>query len=78
MSEKIKIEKFNSHNSKWLNIVQLNRTSDDFNHHLLEDMFIYPDLFLKMDVLCDSSSDNDDNLFDTNHVQLAKPTNTKN
>lgn len=63
MQQKIKLEKFNAYNSKWLNMIQNERSSEETSHSLLEDMFIYPDLFLKMDILNDSSSENfsDDN-----------------
>ncbi|KAI2808701.1 Kinesin-associated protein 3, partial [Blomia tropicalis] len=70
-ADRVKHEKFNSYNSKWLNMVQSDRASDESSHSILEDMFIYPDLFLKMDILNDSSSDNlscDDNpLINENH-----------
>lgn len=61
--EKIQHEKFTAYNNKWLNMIQSDRASDESTHSLLEDMFIYPDLFLKMDILNDSSSENfsDDN-----------------
>lgn len=39
-------------------MIKSDRISDESSHSLLEDMFIYPDLFLKMDILNDSSSDN--------------------
>lgn len=59
LAEKIKQEKFSSYNAKWLNVIHSDRSSDEqFNQSALEDMFLYPDLFLKMDVLNDSSSDN--------------------
>ncbi|OTF72586.1 kinesin-associated protein-like protein [Euroglyphus maynei] len=57
LADRICSEKFNAHNSKWLSMIRARSSSNESNH-LLEDMFIYPDLFLKMDVLCDSSSDN--------------------
>ena len=59
LSAKIKHEKFSSYNAKWLNVIQTDRSSDEqSNQSALEDMFLYPDLFLKMDILNDSSSDN--------------------
>lgn len=60
---KIKHEKFNAYNNKWLSMIQNDRSSDESSHSMLEDMFIYPDLFLKVDLLNDSSSENfsDDN-----------------
>ena len=62
-AKKIKHEKFNAYNNKWLSMIQTDRSSDESSHSMLEDMFIYPDLFLKVDLLNDSSSENfsDDN-----------------
>lgn len=44
-------------------MISSDRSSDESSHSMLEDMFLYPDLFLKVDVLNDSSSENfsDDN-----------------
>lgn len=63
---RIRNEKFNAYNSKWLSIVQMDRSLEESNQQMLEDMFIYPDLFLKIDSLNDSGSDN---FSDENFVQ---------
>ena len=73
-AKKIKHEKFNAYNNKWLSMIQSDRSSDESSHSILEDMFIYPDLFLKVDILNDSSSENfsDDNQAIDNGQQKLK------
>ncbi|XP_075681383.1 kinesin associated protein 3 [Dermatophagoides pteronyssinus] len=58
LAKRICSEKFNAHNNKWLSMVRAQSSSSESNN-LLEDMFIYPDLFLKMDVLCDDDSNSE-------------------
>ncbi|KAH9397553.1 Kinesin-associated protein 3 [Tyrophagus putrescentiae] len=84
-ARRIKAEKFTAYNAKWLAAIQSigdRSSADEANsgsgsgggggggHSMLEDLFIYPDLFLKVDsLLADSSSENFEDSDNDNQLQ---------
>lgn len=85
-ARRIKAEKFTAYNAKWLAAIQSSgdrSSADEANsgsgsggggggggHSMLEDLFIYPDLFLKVDsLLADSSSENFEDSDNDNQLQ---------